>query len=190
MYQFSVLSMNDGLIKEIAQTDKDMPDFNQKLTVLIKSYIKILGVISLVNVLILLFFSKQLTIYIFGDSKYYTYFLIGVAAFPILIANSISFAVLRGFKLIKYIARSELIVTGINLVVFIPLIYFWGLTGAVIQIVISFLSLLMYNHYYVRIKVLTQLNISVISVFKAQSNKGYLSKELLRFAAFHKRRCD
>ena len=30
---------------------------------------------------------------------------------------------------------------------------------------------------------LTELNISVISVFKAQSNKGY-TKELLRFAAF------
>ena len=121
--------MNDGLVKQIAESDKSDKGFNQHLATLIKSYITILSIVLIIALALSFYFSKELTIFFFGDIKYYNYCLIGLASFPILIINSISFAVLQGFKQIKYIARSELIVIIINILFFIPLIYYMGFNG-------------------------------------------------------------
>src|ERR1035438_293666 len=145
--QFTLLSMNDGLVKQIAESDKNDKGFNQVFATLIKSYIAIISIVLVFALALSFYFSKELTILFFGDIKYYNYCIIGLASFPILIINSISYAILKGFKQIKYIARSELIVIIINILFFIPLIYIWGLIGAVIYITISLLTILMVNHY-------------------------------------------
>ena len=183
MYQFTVLGMNDGLIKQIAESDKNEEGFDKKLTGLIKSYVFIVILILVGAIIFLMVFSKVLTVYVFGDSKYYLYFLIGLVSFPILIINSISTAVLRGFKLIKYIARSELIVIIVNLVLFVPIVYFWGITGAVIHVSLSLLTILIVNHYYANRKILFKLNIKTVDIIKARINRSSI-RELVSFAGF------
>ena len=183
MYQFTVLGMNDGLIKQIAESDKNEEGFDKKLTGLIKSYVFIVVLILVGAIIFLMVFSKVLTVYVFGDSKYYLYFLIGLVSFPILIINSISTAVLRGFKLIKYIARSELIVIIVNLVLFVPIVYFWGITGAVIHVSLSLLTILIVNHHYANRKILFKLNIKTVDIIKARINRSSI-RELVSFAGF------
>jgi|GEM_PF-6090316 len=183
MYQFTTLGMNDGLIKQIAESDKGEKEFAKKLTSLIKSYMVILSVILVIALIVLIVFSKNLTIYVFGDIKYYPYFLIGLASFPILIINTVSTAVLRGFKLIKYIARSELIVIIVNLLLFVPIVYFWGITGAAIHITLSLLTILIVNNHYAKKRVLAKMNITIFDTFKARIKRSSI-KELLSFAGF------
>ena len=183
MYQFTVLGMNDGLIKQIAESDKNEEGFDKKLTGLIKSYAFIVVLILVAAIILLMVFSKELTVYVFGDSKYYLYFLVGLVSFPILIINSISTAVLRGFKLIKYIARSELIVIIVNLVLFVPIVYFWGITGAVIHVSLSLLTVMIVNHYYADRKILLKLNIKTLDIIKARINRSSI-RELVSFAGF------
>ena len=162
MYQFTVLGMNDGLIKQIAESDKTEKGFDKKLAGLIKSYTFIVSQILIAALIILLIFSKKLTVYVFGDTKYYLYFIIGLISFPLLILNSVSTAVLRGFKLIKYIARSELVVIIVNLTLFIPIVYFWGITGAVIHVSLSLFTIYLVNHYYANKKVLVKMDIKIL----------------------------
>ena len=183
MYQFTVLGMNDGLIKQIAESDKSEIGFNLKLTSLIKTFVTIIFIILCIAIVILLVFSKNLTVYIFGDIKYYVFFIIGLISFPILLINSISTAILRGFKLIKYIARSELIVIIVNLLLFIPIVYFWGITGAAIHVTLSLLTVMVVNQYYAHDKVLTKLDITLRTIFKSKLDR-YSAKELLAFAGF------
>ena len=183
MYRFTVLGMNDGLIKQIAESDKNEEGFDKKLTGLIKSYAFIVVLILVAAIILLMVFSKELTVYVFGDSKYYLYFLVGLVSFPILIINSISTAVLRGFKLIKYIARSELIVIIVNLVLFVPIVYFWGITGAVIHVSLSLLTVMIVNHYYADRKILLKLNIKTIDIIKSRINRSSI-RELVSFAGF------
>ena len=179
--EFTLLGMNDGLVKQIAESDHNKKGFKQVLTSLIKSYVVIVSVVLVFTLALSLYFSKELTIYFFGDIKYYSYCIIGLASFPILIFNSISFAILKGFKEIKYIARSELIVIVINIIFFIPLIYIWGL-GAVIYVTISLATILIVNHYYAQSIVLKNINISIKSIYFSKIRKQSI-KELFIFAS-------
>lgn len=182
MTQFTLLGMSDGLVKQIAE-NRDNSDFDKKFKDSIKSYVIILLIVSLISIVLILTFSKQLTIYVFGNIKYYNYFIIGLVTFPILIINTISYAILKGFKEIKYIARGELIIIGINFLFFIPLLYFFGLSGAVISVTLSFLSALVVNNYFARKKILTRLNISINSIIHAKAQRENI-KELFVFAGF------
>ena len=171
MTQFSLLSMNDGLVKEIAESNKSEKEFNQKLSSLIKSYIVMVLFISMLVLVVSIYFSKELNKYFLGSDKYYGYFLIGLVSFPILVINSISFAILKSFKEIKYIARSEIVVVVINLLIFIPMIYFGGLTGVVIHLTISLTIILLINQYYAKTIVLNNYKISIKDILKAKVNR-------------------
>jgi O-antigen/teichoic acid export membrane protein len=181
--QFSMLCMNDGLVKEIAESDKDESGFKQKLAGLIKSYIIMVTLILVLVFAISLYFSRAITVYFLGDIKYYGYFIIGLVSFPVLVINSISFAILKSFKQIKYIARSELIVLIINILIFIPMIYFWGLTGAVIYIILSLFILFIVNQYYAQKIVLSVIKISLKDIIKAKISRKAIN-ELFVFAGY------
>ena len=183
MQQFTILGMDDGLVKQIAESDKNEKAFDKKFASLIKSYISIVSLILIAALIILLFFSKKLTVYVFGDTKYYPYFIIGILSFPILIYNTIPMAMLRGYKLIKYIARSELIVVIVNLLLFIPIVYFWGITGAAIHVALSLSTIFLFNQFYANKKVLVKLDIKIFDIIKAKINKTAV-RELLSFAGF------
>jgi len=180
MSSFTLMSVNDGLVKQIAE-NKDKEGFRSKLAYLLKSYIAIIALLTAICIIFLFIFSEEITIYVFGDLKYHNYFIIGLISFPVLIINSISFALLKGQKEIKYIARSELIVVVVDFILFVPLIYFYGITGAVIFVPLSLLPILIVNHYYARTKVLNRYALHFKDVFSVAINRKAI-KELFIFA--------
>lgn len=183
MSQFTLLGMNDGLVKEIAEVKGSRKEITKMLPDFVKSYIIIISVILLIVLTISLYFSNELTLYFLGNVKYNTYFLIGLVSFPILVINSISFAILKSFKEIKYIARSEILSATINIIVFLPLIYFFELTGVVVYIGLALITVLIANNYYSKKLVLSNLNISLRVIVKAKPSKKSF-KELLLFAGY------
>ncbi len=182
MSNFTLLSMNDGLVKQIAESEKNN-EFGLHLASLIKSYIVVILIILIPSIVLLLVFSRQITILFLGDIKYHNYYLFGIVSFPILILNSVSYALLKGFKKIKYIARSELIVMLINFIFFLIFVYYFGVLGGVIHIGISYLTILIVNNYFARKKVLSQYNLKTRDIYNAEIKISSI-KELFVFAGF------
>lgn len=183
MARFTVSGMSDGLVKEIAESDKNDEKYRETISASIKTYMSIILVSIIIVISLAFLFKKKLTDYFFGDINFTKYFLIGVMTFPILVINGISFAVLRSFKQIKYIARSELIGLILNLIIFVPLIYFWRLFGAAIYIAIAYITILLLNQYYANTIVLKNINLSIKDVFKAKVSRKIV-KDLFVFAGF------
>lgn len=180
--QTTLLSMNDGLVKQIAQ-NKEGNNFAEILKGLIKAYSILIIFSVLIAFVLCLVFAKPLTIFFLGDYKYLTYYLFGVASVPILITNSLSFALLKSYKATKEISRSNIVSSLISLCCFIPLVYFADITGAVISVGLNFAILLYINNYQARKLILSKLGINFKTLFSAKAEKKY-TKELLSFAIF------
>jgi O-antigen/teichoic acid export membrane protein len=119
--------------------------------------------------------------YFFGDISYEKYFIIGVFSLPILILTSLSFALLKAFKGLKHIANSNIITLLVSFILFIPLVYYFGIMGAVISIVITYLLRLFTNTYYSRKHVLKPRDITYGDIARGQIRKDNL-QELFVFA--------
>lgn len=180
--QLTLLSMNDGLVKQIAQ-NKDKPDFKEILKGLIKSYSILIIFSVLLAFSICLIFAKPLTIFFLGDYKYLTFYLFGVASVPILITNSLSFALLKSYRATKEISRSNIFSALISICFFVPLVYLFKITGAIVSVAINFAIVLYINNYQARKLIINKLGIKFKELFSAKTEKKY-SKELLYFAMF------
>ena len=76
---FTVLDMQHGLVKQLASR-KDESNFKQQLLNNLKSYISLIFFLSIIMTILTLYFSENLTIFIFGDIEYHIYYLITVAS--------------------------------------------------------------------------------------------------------------
>lgn len=180
--QITLLSMNDGLVKQIAQ-NKEHPGFKDVLKGLVRSYSTLVFVTVLLSFAICIFFARPLTIFFLGDYNYLTYYLLGVTCVPILIINSISFALLKSYKATKEISRANIFSAILSLCSFIPLVYFFSITGAVVAVVVNSAIILYINNYQSRKLIFKKLGIRFKEFFSAKTEKKY-SKELLYFAMF------
>ena len=175
---FTLMGMNDGLTKQIAESKNDK-DFRDKFCSAQKSFIFLSSLVTILSIILIVIFSKKLNIYFFGEEKYYKYFLIAVAIFPILLINSYSYAILKSFKAIKYIARAELISSIVSFIVFIPLIYFFEIFGAIAAIIGMFLTALIINTYYVKKNILSEYSIQLKDILNSKLNKKNINELLL-----------
>ena len=90
MSQFTLLSMSEAVVKQITES-KNSPKSIQLINSAYKAYFLLVGFFMLLSCILLYFFSEYLTIYVFGDISYISYFYIGLFSFPILILDSIPF---------------------------------------------------------------------------------------------------
>ncbi|HAF30845.1 MAG TPA: hypothetical protein DCG75_17535 [Bacteroidales bacterium] len=180
--QITLLSMNDGLVKQIAQ-NKEAPNFKETLKGLIKSYSILIIFSILLAFIVCIIFAKPLTIFFLGDYKYLDYYLWGIGSVPILIINSLSFALLKSHKATKAISRANIFSAIFSLCFFIPLVYFFSIKGAVISVAINFAIVLYINNYQARKLIINKVGIQFKELFTAKTEKKY-SKELLTFALY------
>ncbi len=182
MGQFTMLSMSEAVVKQIAE-NKEEENVSTIVAASLKSYIVLVFSFMLVSGSIFYIFSDQLTNYVLGDTKYKAYFYIALFSFPLLIINSIPFAILKGFKDIASISKARIAIIISNLIVFVPLVYFYRLTGAVVFIPISYVITLFSNYYYVQKYHLRRLGIDLSFIVKTKFNRVF-SKEILLFSGF------
>ena len=169
----------DGMVKLIAQQNAEEINLG-KIASIIKTYfIMIIPLIFFMTFLGYLF-AEEITVFIFGDIKYKIYFLIGFTALPITILSASFRAFLKAYKEIKSFAFAEFIIIIINLILFVPLVYYYKVMGGVIYTTLSFFVTFIVIFYVVRKNVFQKYNITYSSVKEAVFSKKYY-KELMAF---------
>jgi O-antigen/teichoic acid export membrane protein len=176
----SQLSMNDGYVKIIAQ-NKQEKGFKGILSEVTVTYITLVALLTAIVVILGLIFSDKVTQYVFGDIKYILYYYISLTVMPLLILNSVSYALLKSHKAMKYISRANIIAGIAGLILFVPLILWLKITGAVISVVINYLIIFYLNNYYARTKILKSISITLKQIFNADLNIKH-AKTLASFA--------
>lgn len=176
---FTTAGMPDGMVKQIASANA-VNAKKQEIASIIKTFASTIGVITIVVYLLGYLFSKELTQYVFGNTEYHNFFLIGFVALPIMILSSSSFAIIKAYKQIKLLMFAEIAIMGINFILFIILIYFYRLKGAVIYITLSFLTTFMVYRYIAQKKILKKAAISLKDIVNAKFVKSHF-KELMVF---------
>lgn len=177
--RLSLSFLPDGMVKLIAQQNAEEINLG-KIASIIKTYFIMVIPLAFFMTALGYLFADEITLYIFGDSKYKIYFLIGFTALPITIFSTSFRAFLKAYKEIKSFAFAEIIIIIINLIIFVPLVYYYKIMGGVIYSALSFFVTLVVILYVVRKNVFKKYNITFNAVREAVLSKKYY-KELMAF---------
>ncbi len=180
--QFSQLSVNEALVKQIAENKDDPAKFNQIFSS-IKAYFYILIVIMLLVISLLILYNKYLSSYFLGDNANIQFYFIAVISLPIIFVNTLFFAILRGFKDVKNISRARIFAAFSNLIIFIPLIFGFGLKGVIYTIPIMYFVISGWNLYFLKKYILSPLDITIEKISKSKINRHSLN-EMFIFSGF------
>lgn len=179
---FTLSSLPQGMVKLIAKENSVGGNY-EKITGIIKMYLVIVIPLTVFVTILGYYYASEITLYVFGDIKYKLYFQIGYIAVPMSILSSSSISLLQAYKEIKSIAKSGIVIILINFVLFIPLIYFYKITGGIIYVTLSFFTTFLVFHYFTKKNVLEKHDITIQNLKKAVLSKIYF-KELISFMGF------
>lgn len=182
MSQFTTLSMIEAVVKQIAE-NKHKENAKEIICSVYKSYIVLVSFFLFISIIILLAFSNFLTMLVFGDVKFVSYFFIGLFTFPLSILSSIPISILRGFRDLKLISHIRLAIIFLNLFIAIPLIYFYNIKGAVIYIPISYIIELLFHYFAASNVYFKKLGINIKNIWNAPFRIDFI-KELFYFTGF------
>ncbi len=174
--QMSLLAMNIGCTKLIAE--KNVGEKRDEIASIIKTISILVLPLTVIIYLSGFLFSKQITKLILGENDLYKYFLIVFIVFPFITFASVLKSVLIGFKKIKYLAISELLLALITFVTFVPLIYYFHISGVVINYAISVITTFIIAYIFTLQKTLKSIGISLNDIVKSKYSKIY-AKEIL-----------
>ena len=173
MSQFTMLSMSEAVVKQIAES-KDDEKIKDLVSASLKSYFVLVFSFLILSIIFFALYAQELTVYVLGDTKYLPYYYIGLFSFPILILNSIPFAILKGFKDVKSISIARIGIIISNLLIFVPLVLLYGLKGAVIFIPLSYIITVLFNYLLTRKYHLRRLNIQLSTIINAKIKKKFV----------------
>lgn len=165
-------SLPDGMVKLIAEQNGIKFDI-EKIAGIIKTYILMVIPLTIIMTILGYIFADEITLYVFGEIKYKLYFQIGFIAFPVTILTTTLRAPLKAFKEIKSFAIAEILIIIINLIVFIPLIYFFKIPGGVVYVTLSFVTSFFVTYSLMRKNVMKKYNINFSDIKSALFSKFY-----------------
>jgi len=177
--RLSLSFLPDGMVKLIAQENANEASLG-KIAAIIKTYFVMVIPLAFFITALGYLFADVITIYIFGDLKYKIYFLIGFTALPVTIFSASFRAFLKAYKEIKSFAFAEIIIIIVNLILFVPLVYYYKILGGVIYVTLSFIVTLLIIFFFARKNVFKKYNITFSAVRNAVFSKKYY-KELMTF---------
>jgi len=177
--RLSLSFLPDGMVKLVAQENAGNNDLNEIFKI-IKTYFLMIAPLAVLITALGYIFADQITIYVFGDIKYKNYYLIAFTAVPITIVSSSFKAFLKAYKEIKSFAITEYYIIIINLILFVPLVYFYDITGGVIYATLSFFTPFFVIILIVRKNVFKKYGISIKAIMASVFSQKYF-KELMAF---------
>jgi O-antigen/teichoic acid export membrane protein len=165
-------SLPDGMVKLIAEQNGIQFDL-KKIAGIIKTYILMVIPLTILMTILGYVFADEITMYVFGEIKFKFYFQIGFIAFPVTILTTTLRAPLKAFKEIKSFAIAEIAIILINIIIFIPLIYFFKIPGGVIYVTLSFITSFFVTFSLMRKNVMKKYNIKFSDIKSAIFSKFY-----------------
>lgn len=178
----TTLSINEGLVKQIAESSKKQ-NVRDLILSSLKSYIKLIAIFSFIALTLLTISSNYLTVFIFGDERFISAFWVCLFSLPLLILNSIPYSIMRAFQDTSSIAKVRIISSLTNIFHSIALIYYFGLNGAIISIFLSHLVTVLMQYYFSRKSYFLKYKITIKSILHAKPNYDF-QKELFSFSSF------
>lgn len=171
---FSTLSLNVGAKKLIVSNNNEenkdsIPHIITLFTILI------IGLTFITYILGFIFYEKIGDFFLGEEAT--KYFLIVFIFFPLIPLTTISRTVLGSLQRFKYLAKGELITIIIAFITYLPLIYYLGIQGAVINISITICLGLIVLSYFGFIKTAKKLNMKLFALKGFKIRKKHL-KEL------------
>ncbi|MDA3954704.1 MAG: oligosaccharide flippase family protein, partial [Bacteroidales bacterium] len=180
--QFSQLSVNEALVKQIAENKDNESTFN-RIFASIKAYILIVLSITVLVLTALFIFRQQISSYVLGNEITIKFYLIAISAMPLIFINTVFFAILRGFKSVKNISRARLFASFFNLLIFVPLILGYGLNGVIISIPLMYIVISGWNFFFLKKHILKPLEVTYKKVFRAKIRKDSIN-EMFVFSGY------
>jgi PST family polysaccharide transporter len=167
---FSTLSLNSGAKKLIVDYNKDrkkqfeLPKITGIFTLLVLGLVTVIFVIGL-------FFLDDLSSY-FLKNQPKELFLIAFLVFPLLTMRSVPTTILNGLMEFKSISKSEITVTVIAFITFVPLVIYFGIKGAIANLVITNILFLLVFSYFTFYKTAKKRGQKLITFKKLRIEKS------------------
>ncbi len=125
---------NVGLTTYISRLkDED----NGKIAYLLKFFLKLNIIFIFIFIIILIPFSSYISFWLFNQDNYQLYIVLFLLSVPFSLLYSFVDLYLRGIRAINVFVSISSIGAILGLILFVPLVYFWGLNGAIVSIVVS-----------------------------------------------------
>jgi O-antigen/teichoic acid export membrane protein len=177
--QSTLSFMPDGMVKLIAKERSE--DFN-KVTIasIIKTYFIMVVPIMILVTLLAYIFVDELTVFILGDISYKSYVQIVLVAVPVTFFAASFAALLKSFKEIKAIAMKEIYIMIINFLIFIPLVFFFGVEGGVYFVSFSFVVIMVVTFVIAKKMLRHNYGITIESIVNSLFSHEHF-RELLTF---------
>lgn len=108
-----------------------------KVAYLLKFFLKLNIIFIFIFIILLLPFSSSIGHWLFNDDNFQLYIILFLFSVPFSLLYSFVDLYLRGIRAINVFVSISSIGSILGLIVFVPLVYFWGLDGAIVSIVVS-----------------------------------------------------
>ena len=142
------LGLNQSAVRDVAEANGTgiLSKRNRTINIILRAVLYT-GLFGLVITLMLAYFISDWTL---GDHSYTIAYCVLAVVICLNIINDGRQAVLKGLRLMRYLAYASLIGTGAGLLISIPLYYLYGVDGIVPALLLSSILALTVSSYYVR----------------------------------------
>lgn len=144
--QLSSGGFNKGLIKYIAENKSDKKEINEYIST---SFIALFTLSSFTGLLILIF-SKTISLKIFSTSAYVTILMAFAVTLFFYNLNNLIFAIVNGFQSYRQYFKISITITLIGFLLTITLVFFFKEYGALMAIVLSQSIVCLFSYIYIK----------------------------------------
>ena len=173
--QITGLGINTSAIRDVAKSTND-PSELRKTVQTVRAWSRVTG---LIGSIILFAFAPWISQWTFGSNDYVLDFrILSIVVLLIALGNE-NDVILKGQRRIKYIAKAGVFSAFIGLIVSIPIYYFLGKEGIVVVIVVTYLSIFIFNRYYAGKEKVKYLKLSNKELFSRGKNMASLGSMMV-----------
>lgn len=149
----SSFGLTQGVTKYAAES-RDFNDASTRLKGVLHSAGKIIMFVSIPILIVTVLFSRRLSLLLLNNVSSRIFFVIIAAAIPLLAMGQIFISFAQGLKAFKEISFLSVLISIIGLAIFIPLVYFFRIAGAVVSmLVFALVTFLAFRHLTKRLLV-------------------------------------
>jgi O-antigen/teichoic acid export membrane protein len=147
VYSLAGLGLSLSATREIAQAshNEDTKTLNKTFSI----FSKLVFYSSIIGVIVVVLFSKQFSIYAFGNEKYTWAFIWLSITILLNVLTSRNNTLLQGTRRIKDLAKSSIFGSLVGLFTSIPLYYFFGVDGIVPALIFAAFTSFLISHFFV-----------------------------------------
>ena len=136
-----------GITKLIAQSrEKDKYYIND----IIYTSLIVLILPVLISFILTFVFSNELSVFLFNEEKYAVYIKVLSIFFPFIVLFSMLEAIFKGLGNISLYVKTLILSSVFSLTITVPLVIFWGITGAVYGLTVNYIFFVVYSIFKFR----------------------------------------